>query len=39
MSAMEADRKRARRNVILALVHVALVIVVLAGFVYAQTRR
>ena len=36
---MEADRKRARRNVILALAHVLLVIVVLAGFVYAQTRR
>jgi hypothetical protein len=35
----EADRKRAKRNVTLAIVHVVLAIVVLAGFVYAQMHR
>jgi hypothetical protein len=35
----EADRKRAQRNVMLALAHVVLVVVVLAGFVYAQMHR
>lgn len=35
----EADRKRAKRNVTLAIVHVLLALVVLAGFVYAQMHR
>jgi hypothetical protein len=35
----EASRKRARRNVILAVVHVLLAIAVLAGFVIAQMQR
>lgn len=33
------DRKRAKRNAILALVHVVLAVLVLAGFIYAQTHR
>lgn len=35
----EADKARARRNVILALVHVAIVVAILVGFVVAQTQR
>jgi hypothetical protein len=35
----EDDRKRAKRNVTLAIVHVVLVVVILAGFVYAQMHR
>jgi len=35
----EGDRKRAKRNVTLAIVHVVLVVVILAGFVYAQMHR
>lgn len=35
----EDDRKRAKRNVMLAIVHVVLVVVILAGFVYAQMHR
>jgi predicted negative regulator of RcsB-dependent stress response len=36
---MDDDRKRARRNVILAVVHVLLAVAVLIGFVYAQSHR
>ena len=36
---LQEDKGRSRRNVILALVHVALVIVILAAFVYAQSHR
>lgn len=41
MSAQQppADAARARRNVILALVHVGLVLLILAVFVYAQSQR
>ena len=35
----EDDRKRSKRNVTLAIVHVVLVVVILAGFVYAQMHR
>ncbi len=35
----ETNRKRARRNVILALVHVLLAIVVLVAFVITQAHR
>ena len=36
IASMDQERRRARRNVILALVHVLLVAVILAGFVYVQ---
>ncbi len=36
---MDEDRKRAKRNVVLALVHVLLAVLVLAGFIYAQMPR
>ena len=40
MNAMlQEDKARSRRNVILALVHVALAIAILAAFVYAQSHR
>lgn len=35
----EASRKRARRNVTLAVVHVLLAVAILAGFVIAQMSR
>jgi len=35
----EASRKRARRNVILAVVHVLLATAILAGFVITQMNR
>ena len=36
---LQEDKARGRRNVILALVHVALAIAILAAFVYAQSHR
>lgn len=35
----EAMNPRARRNLILALVHAALALAILAGFVYVQSHR
>lgn len=37
--AMSDDRQRARRNVLLALAHVVLVIVIVAGFVCVQSQK
>lgn len=39
MSGQQTDAARGRRNVILALVHVGLVLLILAAFVYAQSQR
>ncbi|WP_420467897.1 hypothetical protein [Panacagrimonas sp.] len=32
------DPRKSRQNIVLALAHVLLVVVILAGFVYVQTR-